>query len=489
MTKKYFRCTLKTDIVLNASLATEGNMNTLDYIPGSNFLGVVAREYEKFKTDGFAYDIFHSGKVSFGDALIAKGNVQSYAMPFSLFQDKLRKGITDKENPIWVHHYLKKENWPKNDDGFVQLKQHRGGYFNPDNLFFEKPEKKFSLKSAHDRNTRKSKDEAMFGFDSLRQGQEFIFSVIFKDENADYINDVCDALVGSKRIGKSKTAQYGQVNIEPLENNPKTFDNGKVKNNRLIIYAESNLCLLNEYGQSTFQPTAKHFDVKGEIDWSASQIRTYSYSPWNSHRNTTNTQRDCILKGSVIIIKEVVENNETLPIKVGEYIEEGLGRVIYNPDFLLANEVSGIREPHLEKYKKEKKEPEKIPITTPLANLLHTKKTKADDELAIGIAVQKFMDKNKSKFSKITSSQWGSIRVKCFESDNVDILLSKLFNTEGNNKGLLMHGVAAQEYWNKGKIRDILHTTITDNRKLRLGFMIKLSSEMAKWKQNQKDKK
>ena len=42
MKEIFFKCTLVSDIVLNSKLATEGNMTTLDFIPGSNFLGIVA---------------------------------------------------------------------------------------------------------------------------------------------------------------------------------------------------------------------------------------------------------------------------------------------------------------------------------------------------------------------------------------------------------------------------------------------------------------
>jgi hypothetical protein len=61
MIEKFFLCTLKSDVVLNSSLATEGAINTLDYIPGNVFLGIVAQKYDEFGSE--AYDIFHSGKV------------------------------------------------------------------------------------------------------------------------------------------------------------------------------------------------------------------------------------------------------------------------------------------------------------------------------------------------------------------------------------------------------------------------------------------
>ena len=108
MKKIYFKCELKTDIVLNASLATEGNMQTLDYISGSNFLGIVAGQLYAKESPDLCYQLFHSGEVSFGDALIATDNAQSYAMPFSLFVNKLKKSVV--EDSVWIHHYLNDNN-------------------------------------------------------------------------------------------------------------------------------------------------------------------------------------------------------------------------------------------------------------------------------------------------------------------------------------------------------------------------------------------
>ena len=67
MKTKTFKCKLLSDMVLNLQSATEGRQQTLDFIPGNCFLGIVAKEYEgKFKDNAFL--IFHSGKVRFGDA-------------------------------------------------------------------------------------------------------------------------------------------------------------------------------------------------------------------------------------------------------------------------------------------------------------------------------------------------------------------------------------------------------------------------------------
>ena len=64
MEKIQFKCELLSDIVLNDSSATEGKRRSLDFIPGNNFLGIVAAQLYK-GTDDDAWNIFHSGHVRF----------------------------------------------------------------------------------------------------------------------------------------------------------------------------------------------------------------------------------------------------------------------------------------------------------------------------------------------------------------------------------------------------------------------------------------
>jgi hypothetical protein len=172
MITKYYKCKLLTDVIVNASLATEGNMQTLDCIPGSNFLGIVAEKYKDFGAD--AYDIFHSGKVSFGDALISNNNSVSYAVPYVLFTDKLKSDIT--KDKVWVHlklAELPKNNLPKDEEGnFIQLKQVRTGYLNANGEYFSYVKKEFALKSAYDPDERRSDDGKIFGFEAIKKGQE-----------------------------------------------------------------------------------------------------------------------------------------------------------------------------------------------------------------------------------------------------------------------------------------------------------------------------
>ncbi|WP_041341346.1 hypothetical protein [Runella slithyformis] len=177
MAEQYYICTLESDVVLNSKMATEGNMKTLDYIAGSNFLGVVANGiYAKHKEK--AYSILHAGEVSFGDAHISlDGKEVSYAIPFSLFNDKIENKLG--VHKAWMHHLIDFDKNPPFDSkgSKSQSKQVRSGYLTPTGHILKSPDKNFVLKSAQDRDERRSKDGAMFGFESLKAGQVYVFSV------------------------------------------------------------------------------------------------------------------------------------------------------------------------------------------------------------------------------------------------------------------------------------------------------------------------
>ena len=54
----------------------------------------------------------------------------------------------------------------------------------------------------------------MFGFESLQKWQEFIFSVQFDDEQL--AQKIVDTLVGTHRLGKSRNAEFGQIEVEEI---------------------------------------------------------------------------------------------------------------------------------------------------------------------------------------------------------------------------------------------------------------------------------
>ena len=161
MNELVFKVEFLSDIVLPATSNTEGNIEQLDFIPGSNFLGMAAREYGTF-SDSFA--VFHSGAVRFGDATPMVDNVATYKMPLSFFHEKL------DDSKLVNHHLI------KDFSKFQQLKQKRKGYITKD-LHEVTIRHNYTQKSAYDKENRRSKEGSMYGYQSIPAGTLWQFSL------------------------------------------------------------------------------------------------------------------------------------------------------------------------------------------------------------------------------------------------------------------------------------------------------------------------
>lgn len=481
----YFKCTLLSDVVLNSKLATEGNMTTLDYIPGSNFLGIVAKHLYKPKGADMAFRLFHSGEIKFGDARVATSAGEStFAVPFSFFQDKLNSKL--EKDDIYLHHLITSENHPSDEKGTkLQLQQSRSGYISATGVLVKEVGKRFSLKSAYDRDSRTSKTGNMFGFEAIPAGTSFIFSVQADDEAL--LKTVSLALDGEQRLGKSKTAEYGQVKIKQIQvlDPIPTFQSEDFT----LVYAESNLCFFDSAGQPIFQPTAKDLGLDGKIDWSKSQIRTYSYSPWNGQRKTTSTQRHCILKGSVFYVKDASKSIDS--DYVGHYQAEGFGKVIYNPIFLQSTGDDPVSPFKIKLDNSQNSTFEKGAGNSALAKVLKKRKNQVAVELLTSQLVTKFVyeevPKQFGKLKGVSPSQWGNIRSIASRSKDVAEIKQKLF--EGKD-AYLTHGVAYDKCWGENgetrlrSLKEII-TKVENNSEDKIKpdlkvFIAKFSSEMAK---------
>lgn len=473
MATKYYKCTLLSDVILNKSMATTGNVATLNYIPGSVFLGIVAKEIYG-KTDKNDYDIFHSGKVKFGDATISNNGKPSYHYPICLYSDKLKpKG--DK----YLYHLLTPENYPKNADGDnIQLKLVRGGYFNLESKTELNITKRFSMKSERDKDTRKAQDAQLFGYEALKTGQSFVFTITYEDKSI--VKTIEDALIGKKRIGKSKTAEYSLVEIKEIEE----FKHQCISEEKYtLVYANSHLCFFDENGQPNLQPTTKDLGVEGTVDWKKSHVRTYEYTSWNGKRNTPNAQRFCIARGSVFYIDK---KNEGKTNFVGEYQAEGLGHILVNPSFLFEVKENNVWDVAIKEEKNNTHNSTEEPSTN-LGKLLHKKKSDKEDELKLSKEILKSLTSVKDKFKRITKSQWGSIRAVASSAktpEDMNALFFKIIkDNEGENKkvGILNSGVAYDRYWSKDNNIENLKNIIKGKS---CEFVAKFASEMAK--KNQK---
>jgi hypothetical protein len=448
MKSLYFRCVLLTDIVLNQKAATEGNQNSLDFIPGSNFLGIVAKElYADLKPEE-SLELFHSGKVRFGDAHPEKNGKRTLRVPASMYKSKLGK----MEDGLYIHHEV--SNPDEDKYKIFQPKQCRDGFYLFENEYMEEVEvkKSFAIKSAYDKEFRRSADEKMYGYESLESGSKWLFEVTL--ENDTWESKIKEALTGKKRVGRSRTAQYGLVEIEEV-NDYKNIESNTDNSDFALVYADARLIFLDEYGIPTFQPTAESLDFKdGEIDWNKTQIRTFQYAPWNFQRQARDTDRCGIEKGSVIYVKKKEGADRLTYPKipfVGVYQNEGFGKVIINPDFLKAEQGSNGKALYKKTGKQQDNEKKTVSKTStnPLFVYLTKQKEQAKTEREILKWVNEFVEANKSNFTKENfASQWGAIRSIAMQNCKKNDIKAMLFC---DKTGYLTHGVAKDKWDERGR--------------------------------------
>ncbi len=395
MNKLVFQVEFLSDIVLPATSNTEGNIEQLDFIPGSNFLGMVAREYDKYE-DGFA--VFHSGAVRFGDATILKDGKQTYKMPLSYFHEKL------DDSKIFNHHHIEDFN------AFSQLKQMRNGYITKDKESVE-INHNYAQKSGYDKEKRRSKDSAMYGYSAIRSGTKWQFTLTHQGISENDLERIKSNLIGKKRLGKSKSAQYGQVKIALSGENENI--ESSVTGKRVILYAKSRLALVDESGSPTYELEYLSDGLEGKVVYEASQIRTSSFTPYVAVRQTKDYERIVINKGSVIVLQDVTaEQIDAIREGVGVYRSEGFGEVLINPEFL--NEKAVVLADAGQKKAKPKEKAEIAQsMSGTAAQFLANRHNDTIEKLKLANAVETFMNMYGSLYGNIKPSQWGTIRSIC----------------------------------------------------------------------------
>jgi len=484
MEKIQFKCTLLSDVVLSQSSATKGNKKSIDFIPGNNFLGIVAGNLYRRLEEKDALYLFHSGNVRFGDANPSENTVRGLKVPCSMYYPKLQ----EESEGCYIHHLIKDQDAVQNK----QLKQCRSGFYSFNERTHDgmpaEIKKTFSIKSAYDSENRRSKDKQMYGYEALLKGLVLYFEIELEEnilvnigDKSEYIKDlITKSLCGTKHIGRSRTAQYGLVDIEvydyrEIESQSEGFDINEEQ--YVTVYADGRLIFLDHNGYPTFTPTHKDLKIEDEeakIIWKMSQIRTFQYAPWNSTRQSFDTDRCGIEKGSVFVVK--CKSAPKTSQYVGYYKNEGFGKVIYNPVFLNSdtNESNGVALFKLIKENKANPQKVKTDKISPLIAYLSHKKEELENDKSCFDIVNKFVDNHKKDFKSDTfASQWGSIRSLAMVENDKDKLIK-------NIDSYLEHGIA-KEKWEENNRKKSLDDFMNEDKITNLQeVMINLASEMAK---------
>jgi len=460
MVRLNFICEFKSDIVLHSSSNTEGKVDIFDYIAGSNFLGMVARKYTAFGID--AFDVFHGGTVRFGDGHIMHNGKETFQAPFAWFAPKgvsLKDALENRE--LYNEHFLTKEQYDEFIKDNKQLKQQRAGFITA-NGELVKVEHNYRQKSAYDKKNRRSQDSTMFGYYALAKGTKWSFFVEMDSDK--HKKKIIETLKSSKRLGKSRSAEYGGVQITFLNEDKKELVLQELnpvpinKKEYIFLYVKSRLALTNSGINSyTFDLESLLLDSRCTIAWDKSQIRTSRYTPYVAVRDNRDPERLVIDKGSVIAIEvnagfDVKAYSEKVEKGLGLYLSEGHGKVIVNPLFLTTKnpKFNTLTEPiSSESEASSLKE-------GAISQWLKTQQKQEKENYELLKEVKAFIKKYKQEI-KYKKAQWGQIRSLCSAYITDKSLYKALFSeTMVNNhqEGFLLHG-QAKDKWDK-KLIEVL---------------------------------
>ncbi len=483
MTRYRYTCKLLSDVVLASVTATEGFHESLDYLPGTKFLGIAACKLYNEKQPA-TLDLFHNGRVRFGDAYPLVGEEVALPIPFSW---SYNKGGSVTDETLFLHHKLKPADYKALIEKGYQLKQARKGYFAPAGRRYLTIEQDFAIRSAYNADELRADDGKMFGYFSLPAGTTWAFTV--EDDTAQYGAQIREALEGKKRIGRSRSAEYGLVEIAFQAEEPVATAT-ELPAGTTLVFAQSNLCFLDAYGRPTLRPkaTSLGFPQGSSIDWKKSQVRSRRYQTWNRKRHNRDADRMIITKGSVLVVEHNVPvSSEKFTSGIGAFRSEGFGQVLLNPDFLQADGYTlklGLKKLKTEDWQSPATDHGQTQSPHDEIVLKYLKQRKEQEEQVFDLdeRINAFLHSAEGKaFKGLSSSQWGTVRAYAKHASKWKNLETLLFD---KTSGALYRGQSEKE-WRKNARRDKLKAfLIKIDESERIAATLKLAAEMAKRTRN-----
>ena len=480
--KRYrYTCKLLSEVVVSSVTATEGFHESLDYLPGAKFLGIAASKLYNENSPA-TLDLFHNGKVRFGDAHPLIGEEEALPVPFSWFFNK-GGGLGDET--LFLHHRLEAEDHKKLTQKGYQLKQARNGYFTWQSRKFFKIEQDFAIRSAYNADELRADDGRMFGYFALPAGTTWTFTV--EDDTEQYGEAIKKALEGKKRIGRSRSAEYGLVEIAFHREEP-VAPTKELAKGTTLVFAQRNLCFLDTYGRSTLRPEAEAlgFPSGSTIDWEKSQIRSRLYQTWNRKRHNRDADRMIILKGSVLVVKHQAPlSTAAFAEGVGAFRSEGFGQVLLNPDFLQADSYE--LKLRLAKVDSTSWQPQTMGYVQPkssqdqmVLDFLKQRKKQDQNIYDLDKRINEFLAENQGVFKGLKSSQWGTVRAYAKHAGKWENLKILLFSDGKDGIGALYRG-QSERHWRQQGRREKLESFLLDLPESdRISATLKLAAEMAK---------
>lgn len=336
---------LLDEIVVSRASATAGQHRCLPFIPGATLLGALAsRLYDA--GDPRMYDLFHSGRVRFGDARpLAAGRHATWPVPLAWHSDK--GGDAPHTSDRWRPHAITSlVAVDLRDSGFRQAQQIRDGFVGETDEHV-RPLTRYRMKTAIAADTGSAAESQLFGYEALARGQCFRARIAADDAG---LLELLRVQPGSVlHLGRSRFAQYGRVRVHaaapPAPAAPPHLPLLELDGAwHLVLWLASDLAVRNfTTGMPSFTPTLADLGLDDLLAGAPAAdktfVRTRRYRPYNATRGGHDLERQVISAGSVLGYRldrrpDPAADDRLaarLGAGLGEHREAGLGEIMLDP--------------------------------------------------------------------------------------------------------------------------------------------------------------
>lgn len=307
MNRQALLISLIDPVITTADAATASAPEALPFIPGAMLHGVAASQgYRDPSLSSEMFKLFHDGAVRFGDGfpVDADGSV-GFPAPMSLQAKKGELSLTENLHDPAASRYLADgvEDFAARDRDNQQWKSVGGGALASDRKFID-VRRSTTMRTAIDPDAGRAADSQLFSYESLDAGQRFV-AVVDADSEHD-LERIIPLLTGQRILGRSKSAEFGRVQIERVDTDFGIAPAGGGAKETLYVWFLSDLWAQSHSGQPGVRPDPQQmgFGASAEIDWNHSFIHTRRVSPFNAHWKMRGLEREVIQRGSVLTITD-----------------------------------------------------------------------------------------------------------------------------------------------------------------------------------------
>ena len=311
---------LKYSIKLTAPTIISGTSgdsvtnSCLSYIPGTTILGILAGRYLQQYNDKTEFErLFLRGGLFFRNSYLQKDGLNYIPCPKNILQNK------KDESDLLVLN----EETIKNTENLLDYKE-VNSFVNieDDNIKLQNPE--FCLNFHHQRNYAIGipEENVVFNYEALKADQIFVGEIIGEEKDLQLISEFLKEK--EVRIGKSKTAQYG--NAEIIDYQIDDFPSLESFSLPIYLYCVSDLILLNEFGY----PITSVKDLEKVLGVTVLEAYTESgriestVAAWKAKKPSYHT----IKAGSIFLLDKLPDNYQDILIYgLGERTWEGFGQI------------------------------------------------------------------------------------------------------------------------------------------------------------------